>query len=270
MYDLNDKIVVITGGSNGIGAVVADHFLAEGAKHIRILDVDEKSGLSLQASLNEKYGEDKVKFSECDVTNTEQFFRALVDAKEDNGFIDVLINNAGIPDESTVDIVRKQIEINYIATVFGTLKGLELMRTDKGGRGGAIINISSIAGLAPICPPLFVYSSNKKAVLQFSTCIGKDTCANTGVRVIGVAYGVTDTPILKTMNTFDRQFDETVKAIVNSVPIQSSEDAARGTVEVFKNAESASIWLVHRSQPATEVTKILEEADKEIIRILCE
>ncbi|CAH0604516.1 unnamed protein product [Chrysodeixis includens] len=270
MYDLNDKVVVITGGSNGIGAVVTDHFLAEGAKHVRILDVDEKSGLSLQASLNEKYGDNKVKFAKCDVTDQDQLFGALVDAKEENEYIDVLINNAGIPDESTLGLVRKQIEINYLATVFGTLKGIELMRTDKGGRGGAIINISSIAGLAPICPPLFIYSSNKKAVLQFSTCIGKDTCANTGVRVIGLSYGVTDTPILGTMNTFERAFDDRVKAIVNSVPIQSAEDAARGTVEVFKNAASASIWVVHRSLPAQEVTPIFEKADQEIIKILTE
>ena len=58
------------------------------------------------------------------------------------------------------------------ALVNGTLKAIELMRIDKGGRGGTVINVSSIAALVQRSPFLFVYAATKSAVLQFSNCIG--------------------------------------------------------------------------------------------------
>ncbi|KAJ8722881.1 hypothetical protein PYW07_004061 [Mythimna separata] len=172
MYDLTDKVVLVTGASQGIGANFVRQVLEEGVQHVRILDIDVNSGVLLQDELNKKYGNEKVKFVKCDVTNDEQFFKALENAKEEKGYIDLLVNNAGVADESKLSAIRKLIEINYIALVNGTLKAIELMGKDNGGRGGTVINISSVAGLIQVSP-MFTYSSAKRAVMQFSHCIGR-------------------------------------------------------------------------------------------------
>lgn len=84
---------------------------------MRILDVDVGSGELLQDELNGKYGEDKVKFVKCDITNDNQFYKVLEDVKEDKGYIDVLVNNAGVANESKVPLIRRLIEINYVSLV---------------------------------------------------------------------------------------------------------------------------------------------------------
>ncbi|KAJ8722882.1 hypothetical protein PYW07_004062 [Mythimna separata] len=267
MYDLTDKIVVVTGASHGIGANFVRQVLEEGVQHVRILDVDVGSGDLLQNELNEKYGDDKVKFVKCDVTNDEQFFKALEDAKEDKGYIDLLVNNAGVADESKLSAIRRLIEINYIALVNGTLKAIELMRKDNGGRGGAVINISSIGGLIQVSP-MFTYSSCKRAVMQFSHCVGQIPVAHTGVRVMSICIGVTDTAILGKIKCFEKRLDLEAQNVLGSHPVQSAESAARGMIDMYKKGESASIWLVRANEPAEDITAHILKTDAEIAEVI--
>lgn len=85
-------------------------------QHVRILDEDVGSGDLLQNEMKEKYGEDKVKFVKCDVANDTQFYKALEDVKEENCYIDLLVNNAGVADESNLAMIRRVIEVNYVNT----------------------------------------------------------------------------------------------------------------------------------------------------------
>ncbi|MEM8819577.1 MAG: SDR family NAD(P)-dependent oxidoreductase, partial [Pseudomonadota bacterium] len=92
-YDrLKDRVALISGGANGVGASAARMFSAEGAAVI-VLDWDREAGMSLQSELTER-GADMV-FAETDVSQPDQVGAAVEQALERHGRIDVLFNHAG-------------------------------------------------------------------------------------------------------------------------------------------------------------------------------
>uniref|UniRef100_A0A2H1WQ20 15-hydroxyprostaglandin dehydrogenase [NAD(+)] n=1 Tax=Spodoptera frugiperda TaxID=7108 RepID=A0A2H1WQ20_SPOFR len=267
MYDLKDKVAVVTGASNGIGASFVREILEEGIKHVRLLDIDKKTGNALQDELRQKYGKDKVKFVKCDVTDDGQFFKALEDAKKDNGYLDLLVNNAGVAEQDSFARIRKLIEINITALINGTLKAIEMMRTDKGGRGGAIINVCSVGSLIPVSP-MFLYSTSKRAAMHFTTCVGRVPCENTDVRVMAACIGVTDTAMLEKLTCYTKDLYEKAQKVLASHPMQSSTAVARCMVEMYQKGGPASIWLIRGGLPAQDVTAQLDKADEEMEAII--
>ncbi|KAI8435232.1 hypothetical protein MSG28_003587 [Choristoneura fumiferana] len=95
-----------------------------GERPPHLLDIDETVGLAFQEELNKQHGAGKIKFYRVDVMSDEQLLGAFQSVVAEHGGIDVT------------------------ALVTSTLKALELMRVDEGGKGGTVINISSIAGLS--------------------------------------------------------------------------------------------------------------------------
>ncbi|XP_050345175.1 15-hydroxyprostaglandin dehydrogenase [NAD(+)]-like [Nymphalis io] len=242
MFELNDKVVIITGGGNGIGAAIAHQMLEEGVKFVAILDIDEISGNALEKTLAEKYRKDKVRFMRCDVTKEEELNAAFDDTLQGHGYIDIVVNNAGIAND---EIHRKEIEINFTAVVTSSLKALELMRQDKGGNGGTIINVSSVSALALLSPTVFVYGATKAAILHFTSSIGKDAYyAKTKVRTITICFGATETDMVSKVISFDETLTKNMHEIIKYDPIQTAEQAAQGAVVAFKTGRSGSVWLV--------------------------
>ncbi|XP_047988194.1 15-hydroxyprostaglandin dehydrogenase [NAD(+)]-like isoform X2 [Leguminivora glycinivorella] len=253
-YEWRNKVVMITGAANGIGACVVKLVLEEGAKHIAILDVDETSGNLLQDELNTKYGFGKTRFYYCDVTNDDQLIAAFHSLLEEKGNIDVVINNAAIMNDK---VYRKEIEINLTSLVTSTLKALELMRVDEGGKGGTIVNVSSTAALlqSSLMP---VYFGTKAAVLQFSNCIGKEKYfTKTGVRVLTVCFGPTTTELVKPtkLGSLDKNVTPEILAGALATKIhQKIESAAAGLVAAYKRGASGSTWLATRDLPVKDIT----------------
>ncbi|XP_075970063.1 15-hydroxyprostaglandin dehydrogenase [NAD(+)]-like [Anticarsia gemmatalis] len=269
MFDFKDKVVLITGAAKGIGAAISEETLIEGAKHVRILDIDEDAGIDLQIKLNNQYGSNKAKFVKCDVRKEDQLFSAFEDTKKEQGYLDVVINNAGVINEFNYAAMRNVVEINFMAVINGTAKAIELMDKNKGGRGGAIINVSSIAGLYPICPPTFIYSSTKAAVLQFTSCIGMEyPYTSTGIRVIAVCFGGTESNIFGDLRTFQGVGDQRMAEIIPLYPLQRTESAAQGVVEAYKQGDSASIWLIHENKPAINITEEREKCHQIMANLL--
>ncbi|KOB67737.1 putative alcohol dehydrogenase [Operophtera brumata] len=213
-YEWKDKIVLITGAATAIGAAVVRILMEE--NHVAVLDINEKAGVSLQDELNAKYGK-KVKFYKCDVSDEEQLlgiFKAVVD---EQGYLDVVVNNAGIMNDS-LKTYKKMVDVNVTALCTGTIAAIDLMGKEKGGRGGTVINISSIVALYQSPCLLPIYYGTKSAVLQFSNCIGgEEYFSRSGVRVVAMCFGATDTPLLHLDNlgTFDKgmevQFADVLK-----------------------------------------------------------
>ncbi|KAI5638521.1 short chain dehydrogenase domain-containing protein [Phthorimaea operculella] len=256
MYDAKYKVFFVTGGAAGIGEGVTRAFLADGAKHVAVLDLDVASGKALESELAAKYGAKKIKFHKCDVT-TKDLEDGYDAVHNEFGCIDCVVNCAGILNDGPQSFV-KEIDINVTAVIRSSMKAYNLMRKDNGGKGGTIINISSIAGLF-LCKVVPIYAATKSAVLQFTNSMGMEPYySRTGVRFVTICFGVTDTSLLSSTKyaSIDKETDEdkAIEKILYELPIQKVESAVKGLVEAFKRGESASTWLISADKLAVDIT----------------
>jgi len=187
---LENKVVLISGGAKGMGAVEAKLFAKEGAK-IVIGDLLEEEGKRVEAEINETGGE--CIFVPLDVTDEAQWEQAVAAAVGRFGKLDVLVNNAGIyrshpVEDTTSDEWDQVMNINAKGVFLGAKHSIPAMR--KAG-GGSIINISSVAGLVGNAFSS-AYNASKGAVRLFtkSTAI---QYASEGIRSNSIHPGVIET-----------------------------------------------------------------------------
>jgi NAD(P)-dependent dehydrogenase (short-subunit alcohol dehydrogenase family) len=163
---LHGKVVVITGAARGIGRATAAALVAEGARVV-IGDLDG----ALAADTAAELGAGTVG-RPLDVTDHDAFRAFLDDVERDIGPIDILINNARIMpaarfEEEAQDSTLRQVEVNFLAPLFGTREAIRRMRP----RGhGHIINVASMAGVVPT-PGASTYSATKHAVVGLTESV---------------------------------------------------------------------------------------------------
>ncbi|WP_102029329.1 glucose 1-dehydrogenase [Salirhabdus sp. Marseille-P4669] len=137
-----EKVVIVTGGSNGIGRQVALEYVRENAKVV-IADIDEVNGRELVANLNEGGGE--AIFCLTDVRKPEDIAKMVAKTLAEFGKLDILINNAGIsvwrsPYEMTVDEWDRIIQTNLRGQFLCAREAAKAMRKTGGGK---IVNMAS-------------------------------------------------------------------------------------------------------------------------------
>ncbi|XP_045445799.1 15-hydroxyprostaglandin dehydrogenase [NAD(+)]-like [Melitaea cinxia] len=267
MYDIIDKVIVITGGANGIGKCLVQEFLKEKAKYVAFIDIDDVAGKEFEKEIELKYGNGKAKFFKCDVTKLNQLYDVFDEIAKENEYIDIVVNNAGIAVESP-EMFVKEIEVNFTSVVSSSLKALEIMRVDHGGKGGTIINISSIAALSRNIGHLHIYAATKKAILCFSNRIGETHYPRTNVRVMTTCFGLTDTQLVRNCVEFDEIANENIEQLAAFISNKNvfqryehihAEDVAKGVVECYKVGKSGSTWLINKE--VLEITDKVIEAD---------
>ncbi|MFB6189249.1 MAG: SDR family NAD(P)-dependent oxidoreductase [Halapricum sp.] len=193
---LDGKVAIVTGGSSGIGRGIARGFAEHGAAGVVVADVreDPKEGGTPTHELLEAETEASSVFVECDVTDPAAI-AATIEAAEDLGGLDVMVNNAGIwraEDffEVTQDDYEHLMDINLKGAFFASqLAGEQLVENG----GGSIINISSIAGLFGNGDwPTYAASKGGLTMLTYSLAhkLGRD-----GVRVNAIHPGGIQTMI---------------------------------------------------------------------------
>jgi len=140
---LTNKVAIVTGGANGMGAAHARALVAAGAR-VLIADVTDEAGHLLAAELGEA-----AHFVHLDVTSTDEWTTAVAAAEAEFGGVDVLVNNAGILGQAPIweyedSAWERIISINLT----GQFKGIRAVVPSMRARGaGSIINVSSTAGL---------------------------------------------------------------------------------------------------------------------------
>lgn len=159
----DNKVVLVTGAANGIGAVTAKAFAEQGA--ILVLSDIDTDGQTVADDIIQKGG--RASFVSCDVSDPKQVSQLFTAIDEMHGKLDIAFNNAGIDIESSKLADTEEAIYNKIMDI--NVKGVwlcmqqELKRMQESG-GGAIVNTASIAGLGA-APTMGVYCASKHAVI---------------------------------------------------------------------------------------------------------
>ena len=186
-FGLKNKVTIITGGAQGIGAACAQRFSAEGA-HVVLVDVDNARGSVLAQSLGALY-------VHCDVGDKLDVDALVQHTMGKHGRIDVLVNNAGIVKAAPfLDVT----EDDFDAVIRVNLKGAflvaqavarEMVKTG----GGSVINMSSVNAVMAI-PSIASYNMSKGAINQLTRVMAL-ALADHGIRVHAVAPGTIATEL---------------------------------------------------------------------------
>jgi short-subunit dehydrogenase len=216
-----DKVVVITGASTGIGAAAARMFAAEGAAVV-IAARGQGPLDALAASIGAAGG--RVLAVSTDVADRTACERLLTRAAEQFGGVDVLVNNAGTNkrgpiEKYSADELAGVVQVNLVAPIMLTRLALPYLR--KRGRG-AIVNVASIAGRIPVGHEA-VYSATKFGLRAFTFSLIEEL-EGSNITVSAVSPGPVDTG-------FIMEHLDDVPDLVFSQPMSTADDIARAILD---------------------------------------
>ena len=204
---MSDRVVIITGAAAGIGRATARRFAESGAR-IAAWDVTEKVSEELVSELREAGASDAL-FQKVNVTDAASVEAAVASVAERWGRIDVLVNNAGILRDNQLvkwkdgQKLSEMSEADFDAVVSVNLKGVFLCtravapRMIEGGRGGAILNASSVVGLYGNFGQTN-YAATKAGVINMTRTWAREL-GRYRIRVNAVAPGFIATEMVKAM-----------------------------------------------------------------------
>ena len=231
MGRLAGLVAVITGAGSGIGRASALAFAREGAC---VVAADLQS---VDATVEEvRAAGAAVEGIEVDVTKYEQV-KAMVDrAVERFGKLDILFNNAGVPqaftpfEQSTDDLYNRIFDVNVRGVMYGCGVAIPHM---KANGGGVILNTASTAGIRPR-PGLAVYNASKAAVISLTKTLALELAPH-HIRVVSLCPVATDTPMLPSFIGVERGADEAEgrKRFISTIPwgrLNRPEDLANAAV----------------------------------------
>jgi NAD(P)-dependent dehydrogenase (short-subunit alcohol dehydrogenase family) len=186
-YSLHDKVALITGGSRGLGLVLARQICAEGGK-VALIARDAGELSRAKADLSRRGG--VVLTVQCDLVDSAQIQSAVRQVIDRFGKIDILINNAGIIEVGPLEHMSREdferaMQLHFWAPFELIARIVPEMRTWGGGR---IVNISSIGGKMAV-PHLAPYSASKFALTGFSDALRAEL-ARDNIYVTTVAPGM--------------------------------------------------------------------------------
>lgn len=213
-------LVIVTGGSRGIGAAICRRL----AKDLYAVAVNYASRVdqaeAVVAEITAAGG--KAAAFRGDVANETDVQTLFAAAQDQLGPVVGLVNNAGVVggvarlEAMTLEQLRRTLDINVIGTVLAAREAVRAMSTRHGGKGGSIVNLSSVAARLGMPGEAVHYALSKGAIDSFTLGLGREV-AEEGIRVNAVAPGLIDTE----MNSAERQ-----AKFVSAVPIKRVGQAA--------------------------------------------
>lgn len=231
--NLKGAITIVTGGSRGIGKAITTALLQNSAK-VRFVDIDAEEGRKVEAVFDKEYGEGMAKFVECDVADSKKFEAILSDTVKQDGRLDILCNNAGLGGGADLDNL---ISINLTSVIRGTLLGVQYMDNTKGGHGGCIVNMASLAGLmyTGMPPDHASYIATKHGVVAFTTNLAA-AAVRVGVRLNCICPTLIDTDMLRANFPPPEDLDlDLLRAGVDKVVPQAPELVAKGFIQLIND-----------------------------------
>jgi meso-butanediol dehydrogenase/(S,S)-butanediol dehydrogenase/diacetyl reductase len=190
---LKEKVAIITGGGSGFGEVTARLFAHEGAA-VMLADINGSAAQAVAASIAAEGGQ--ASWAHTDVTSAASVEAMVRATLNQFGHVDILFNNAGIEGfGSVVDTDESAWDRMFAVHVRGAYlcSKYTLPSMIESGRGGVVVNVSSVAGLVGI-RNMTAYSAAKGAIISLTRSMAADF-AQYGIRVNCIAPGTTMTPM---------------------------------------------------------------------------
>ncbi len=236
MKRLEGKVAIVTGSNRGIGKGIAIAFAKEGCKVIVNSHEHDKDADKVVEEIKE-LGSDAI-FVKADVSKEKNVKNLIKKTVEKFGKLDITVNNAGILVSGSVkELTEKdwdrQMAVNLKGVFFVTKYTLEQIR--KQGKGGRIINISSIAGLVGF-PGISAYCASKGGITELTREVALD-CAKDGITVNAINPGVIVTDMTQAM----LRDKATNKMLMENTPIErfgQPEDIANAAVFLASDESS--------------------------------
>jgi NAD(P)-dependent dehydrogenase (short-subunit alcohol dehydrogenase family) len=265
-YDLKGKAVLITGGSRGLGLVLAREFAGAGAR-VAICARDPAELERARADLAAR-GAQAYAFP-CDVTDRAQVTELFEMVRRHFGEVDVLVNNAGIIQVGPIEVMTLEDYEQAIATHFwGPLNTMLAAIPSMKRRGeGRIVNISSIGGKISV-PHLVPHSASKFALVGLSDGMRAEL-AKDGIRVTTVCPGLMRTGSPRNATFKGRHRDEYAWfAISDSLPVTSIQ-AERAARQILVAARRGDAELIISTQAvlAVKFRALFPEATADMLAI---
>jgi short-subunit dehydrogenase len=220
----NDKTVIVTGASEGVGAATARKFAEAGANLMLVARGKKK----LEALAEQLRDRTRVEIFVMDVADAEACVNLFRKTEYEYGHIDILINNAGCHERGPVLDVEagglgRMIDVNLRAPV--VLTRIALPYLQEAG-GGAIINVGSLAGRTPV-PNSAVYSASKCGLRAFTYALAEEL-RGSGIKIAVVSPGPIDTGFI--MSNIDK-----VSNLTFSQPISTAAEVAQAILDLCGN-----------------------------------
>jgi NAD(P)-dependent dehydrogenase (short-subunit alcohol dehydrogenase family) len=236
-----NSVVIVTGGSRGIGRAAALKAAAAGFKVVVGYASNEAAANEVVAAI--EAGNGKAIAVKCDV-GSEADILALFKAADAFGPLGALVNNAGIVgpsirvEDMTAERIARMLAVNVTGSFLCAREAVKRMSTKHGGRGGVIVNLSSVAAKLGAANTYVDYAASKGAIDTFTVGLSQEV-ANEGIRVVGIRPGLIDTEIHASGGEPDR-----AHRMAGLVPMKRV-----GTADEIANA---IVWLL--SDEASYVT----------------
>jgi len=194
--DLSGKLAVVTGAAGGIGAAIASAFAKAGAKVV-LGDIQSTKGQEVSNQINAVGGTSA--FVEHDTTDEKAWINVIDKAIDTFGGLNILVNNAAIEQTCFIENIEladieKLMKVNVTGVLMGHKQAARAMKPGgRAGKGGSIVNISSVAGLIGT-PGLGVYSASKGAIRLLTKAAAVEFGKlGYGIRVNSIHPGFVDT-----------------------------------------------------------------------------
>ena len=241
---MTDKVVIITGGSRGIGRATAIAAAARGFKIVVGYATNLAAANDVVAQIERSNG--KAIAVKCDVASEHDILQ-LFAAADRFGTLGALVNNGGIVgttsrvDEMSAERIQRMMAVNVIGSILCAREAVKRMSTRHGGNGGVIVNLSSVAARLGGSNTYVDYAASKGAIDSFTVGLGYEV-ANEGIRVAAIRPGLIDTEIHASGGDPDR-----AHRLAHMVPMKRV-----GSAQEIANA---IVWLI--SDEASYVTSAI-------------
>lgn len=212
---MHKPTLIVTGGSRGIGAATAKLAAAEGYAVCVCYRTDQSAAERIARDIRTASG--VALAVAADVSSEDEVVRLFETVDENLGPVDALVNNAGIlaPQTRVEDMNAERLQRIFATNVFGSFlcarEAVRRMSTRRGGRGGAIVNVSSVAARLGSPGEYVDYAASKGAIDSLTIGLAREV-ATEGIRVNAVRPGFIDTEIHASGGEPDRI--ERVKAAI--------------------------------------------------------